>query len=179
MMQAIKNKGLEEQIYLWSDDNLSNDYLWKFLNSDQIALMISYKMYSRVCCFKGIDESSFSLNTKANPELFNHQFELCRRLIDLGIDLYCYVTLTAETKTDFSFTIPKFLDKIQKIHEMLPLRIVPLKISQFTPVKSRMDDTFNDMIKGQFKALEVWQKELENRFTSAERGLQITEVTIN
>ena len=125
MMEAIKNRGLENKIFLWSDDNLSNDYLWRYLSDDQINLMTSYKMYSRVCCFKGIDEESFSLNTNADPKLFSNQFELCKRLIETGFDLYCYITLTALTKTNFNAAVPNFLDKVQRINEMLPLKIIP------------------------------------------------------
>lgn len=86
MMEAIIDRGLENKIFLWSDDNLSNDYLWRFLNDSQIELLSSFKMYSRVCCFKGIDKNSFSLNTKASPDIFKNQFELCKRLVDLRID---------------------------------------------------------------------------------------------
>ena len=75
--------------------------------------MSSYKMYSRVCCFKGIDGNSFILNTKADPKLFTNQFELCKRLLDINLDLYCYVTLTATTETNFEKVIPEFLDKAQ------------------------------------------------------------------
>lgn len=176
MMQAIKNRGLEDKIYLWSDDNLSNDYFWKYLSNEQIDLVSSFRMYSRVCCFKGIDENSFSLNTKADPRLFNNQFELCKRLLEINLDLYCYITLTASTGTNFEVVIPKFFDKVQLIDEMLPLRIVPLHIYEFTPVISRMTDVFSDMMAGQYKALQVWEKELANRFTAEQLKLPITEV---
>ncbi len=177
MMQTLKERGLDKKIYLWSDDNLSNDYFWKYLTDEQIDLITSYEMYSRVCCFKGIDEKSFSLNTKADPKLFYNQFELCKRLMEIGLDLYCYITLTANTDTNFEMAIPKFLDKVQTIDEKLPLRIVPLKIFEFTPVLSRMNGGFDDMIQGQYKAIKVWENELSKRFTKKELGLKITEVT--
>lgn len=178
MMQALINRNLQDKIYLWSDDNLSNDYLWRYLSDKQKSLMASYKMYSRVCCFKGIDEKSFELNTKAEPSLFHNQFNLCKKLINLGLDLYCYITLTASTKTNFNKVIPEFLDGIQNISHNLPLRIVPLKIMEFTPVVPRMNETFRDMIEGQYLAIEVWQRELEKRFAREELILPITEVKI-
>lgn len=174
MMEALQKRGLDKKIFLWSDDNLSNDYFWKFLSQEQIDLIRSYKMYARVCCFKGIDELSFSLNTKASPELFEKQFELCKRLHELGIDLYFYITLTSPSKTDFENAIPTFLDKVQAIHPNLPLRIVPLEIQEFTPVKPRMNETTNDLIIGQYKAMEVWKSELQRRFPS---DLLITPIT--
>jgi len=179
MMNAIKNRGLEDKIFLWSDDNLSNDYLWKYLSDAQIDLMANYKMYSRVCCFKGIDENSFSLNTKASPDLFHNQFDLCKRLIDVGIDLYSYITLTATTDTNFDYVIPQFLDSVQRINSNLPLRIVPLKITEFTPIKNRMNDVFENMLEGQMKAIKVWNRELQNRFSKTEIDTAITEINLH
>ncbi len=178
MMEVLKNRGLDNKIFLWSDDNLSNDYFWKYLTPAQIELVSAYKMYSRVCCFKGIDETSFSLNTNANPELFAQQFDLLKRLLQANIDVYCYITLTANTDTNFEMVIPKFLDLIQSIDEMFPLRIVPLKIFEFTPVISRMNSEFKNMMEGQYTALELWKKELLQRFSSAQLSLPITEIKL-
>jgi uncharacterized Fe-S cluster-containing radical SAM superfamily protein len=177
MMQTLNERGLSN-IYLWSDDNLSNDYFWKYLSDNEIDLISNYKMYSRVCCFKGIDEQSFSLNTKAEPKLFANQFELCRRLLSINIDLYCYITLTSHTDTKYENVIPQFLDSIQNIDEMLPLRIIPLKVSEFTPMSSRMNDKFYDMMNGQYNAIEVWQKELLKRFHTDQLMLNVTEVEL-
>ncbi|MBN8674284.1 MAG: hypothetical protein J0L56_09125 [Chitinophagales bacterium] len=179
MMEALQKRRLDKKVYLWSDDNLSNDYFWQYLSESQIELIRSYKMYSRVCCFKGIDELSFSLNTKADPALFDQQFGLAERLLELGIDLYFYITITAPTTTDFSIAIPKLLDRVQQIHPNLPLRIVPLEIFPFTPVKPRMNDTTNDLITGQYKAIEIWQKEIQKRFDSSFAASPITEIPIH
>lgn len=179
MMQAIVKRGLEKKIFLWSDDNLSNDYLRIHLTEEQINFMASYKMYSRVCCFKGIDEHTFSLNTNANPKLFANQFILCKRLLDFGFDLYCYLTLVSPTKTDFKSTIPSFLDRIQKIHELLPLRVVPLRVFRFTPLEKRMDESNRDMYDGQLKAIDIWTSEIQKRFTTSLINTPITEITIN
>lgn len=176
MMKVLQERGLDEKIYLWSDDNLSNEYLWQYLSDDQINLMSNYKMYSRVCCFKGIDQNSFTLNTKADPKLYQNQFHICRKLLDINIDLYCYVTLTASLDTDFGSAIPRFLDSMQEVDKMLPLRTVPLKISEFTPVAPRMTDVFRDMMNGQFKAIEIWNKELQIRFSPEQLQLPITDI---
>lgn len=179
MMQTLKERGLNEKIFLWSDDNLSNDYLWKYLSNKQIDLMSNYKMYSRVCCFKGIDEKSFSLNTKAEPKLFLKQFYLCQRLLQINLDLYCYITLTANTDTKFDMVVPKLLDIVQNIDEALPLRVLPLRIfNTFTPIVKRMDDGFNDMLQGQYIALAVWKKEMAKRFTAEQLNQPITEIKL-
>jgi organic radical activating enzyme len=178
MMEALIKRGLEDKVYLWSDDNLSNDYLWRYLSTSQIETMLKYKLYSRVSCFKGIDEKSFSLNTKADPKLFVSQFDLCSRLIETGFDLYGYITLTAETSTDFETAVPKFLDQLQNKNQMFPLRVVPLEVKMYHPLAPRMNDTFEDMMKGQYPALKVWNKELEKRFTPEQLNLPITEIPL-
>lgn len=178
MMEAIKDRGLMDKVFLWSDDNLSNDYIWRYLSDDQLNLLASYPMYSRVCCFKGLDRESFSVNTKADPVLFDNQFNLCRRLLDLGLDLYCYITLISPTASKFGDTVPAFLDRLQEIHPNLPLRTVPLKVFGFTPAISRITELHQDYMKGQHIALEIWNKEMEHRFTSNERCQPITDVTL-
>src|SRR5690606_2714623 len=115
MIEALKEKGLDNKVFLWSDDNLSNDYFFRFLSKPQIDSILSYKMYSRVCCFKGIDEKSFQINTKEQPDLFHNQFKIFKKLFDLDIDLYGYITLTAPTCTDFHSAVPRILYKIQSI----------------------------------------------------------------
>lgn len=178
MMEALIKRGLEDKVYLWSDDNLSNDYLWRYLSSSQIETMLKYKLYSRVSCFKGIDEKSFSLNTKADPKLFANQFDLCSRLIETGFDLYGYITLTAETSTDFATVIPKFLDQLQNKNQMFPLRVIPLEVKMYHPLAPRMNHTFEDMMKGQYPALKVWNNELEKRFTREQLNSPITEIPL-
>jgi uncharacterized Fe-S cluster-containing radical SAM superfamily protein len=178
MMQELIDRNLDQRIYLWSDDNLSNDYFWKYLSPHQIDLISNYKMYSRVCCFKGIDEESFSKNTNADPSLFKNQFELFKRLLDIKLDLYGYITLTATTNTNFELVIPRLFDSLQNIHQNLPLRIVPLKIFPFTPVKSRLNDEFENMMIGQHQALKFWNQELNNRFSQEEKETVITEIKL-
>jgi uncharacterized Fe-S cluster-containing radical SAM superfamily protein len=178
VMESLVKKDLQNKVYLWSDDNLSNDYLWKYLTSAQIDTMLNYKLYSRVSCFKGIDEKSFALNTKADPRLFINQFNLCQRLIETGFDLYGYITLTAETSTNFDVAIPKFMDLLQTRNEMFPLRVVPLEVKIYHPIVPRMNPMYDDMLRGQYQALVTWKNELAKRFTKEQLDLPITEVPL-
>ncbi len=178
MMDSIKERGLDKEVYLWSDDNLSNDYFWRYLTDSQIATIIDCKHYGRVCCFKGIDKDSFSLNTKANPELFERQFDLYNRIYHLGIDLYGYITLNAHCSSDFQYHVPKFFDRIQSINENLILRMVPLEVFKFRPVVSRLAETEEDLLKGQYIAIEFWREELQKRFTTQTLAKSINDVNI-
>ncbi|MDP2857265.1 MAG: hypothetical protein Q8P50_04720, partial [Bacillota bacterium] len=60
MMSEIRARGLENDVYLWSDNNLSNDFFWQYLAEAERSLVATYKNYGRVCCFKGFDAESFS-----------------------------------------------------------------------------------------------------------------------
>lgn len=85
-MEALRNLGVADSVFLWSDDNLSNDYFWRRLNEQEIRTVREYRMYAKVCCFKGYDPSSFAFNTRASPTLFDRQFDLMKRVLELGID---------------------------------------------------------------------------------------------
>lgn len=95
MMDALTRRGLSKKVYLWSDDNLSNDYFWQMLSPEEIKRVREYEMYGKVGCFKGFDGSSFAFNTRASPDIFERQFALFKRYLALGIDMYAYATLTA------------------------------------------------------------------------------------
>lgn len=171
----IKKRNLTDKIYLWTDDNLSNDYLWRFLNQKEIFRLASYKNYGRVGCFKGFDSESFSFNTLAEPSLFDNQFLLMKKLVDVGFDVYGYCTFTALSDQNISLKIGDFVDRLQDIHEFFPLRTIPLEIIPYTPTKKRMRNEHHDSIKIQAVAIAAWNEELEKRFSFALRSKQIYE----
>ena len=178
MMTELRTREMEQKVYLWSDDNLSNDYFWQFLSDADRELICSYGNYGRVCCFKGFNMESFAFNTKAEPLLFNGQFDLMDRLLTVGIDLYAYVTFTTPSPKGIAEDIQRFVDRLQTLDENLPLRTVPLEIQVFTPVKKRLDDTMREALKNQYIAVDAWQKELENRYSSEQRTQRIADVPL-
>lgn len=178
MMSELISRGLEKKVFLWSDDNLSNDYFWKYLSNSDINLIRSYENYARVGCFKGFDETSFSFNTGANPNLFNRQFELMKKFLALGIDLYAYVTLTSPNNENIDSNVCKFIDKLQELDHYFPLRTIPLEIRLYTPVKSRTYDFTSEAIENQMLAINVWQREIKSRFSDKEFSIPICEVPI-
>ncbi|WP_339734803.1 hypothetical protein [uncultured Gimesia sp.] len=179
MMKELTKRGLNDQVYLWSDDNLSNDYFWRYLSDEDRQLVLDYKNYGRVCCFKGFDEESFSFNTKADPALFDNQFRLFERFVELGIDIYGYATFTTPNLKSVDSGIPNFIDKLQSIHKFLPLRVVPLEIAVFTPVKNRLTTAIQNSMAHQQKAIELWNREIEDRFSSTQREMNITDICLS
>ena len=176
MMAALTSRGLDRSVYLWSDDNLSNDYFWRYLSQSQIRTIEEYPNYGRACCFKGITQEAFCFNTMAAPELFDVQFTLFERLAALNIDLYAYVTLTTPAGVDIERGVIEFLDRLQTIDRNLPLRTVPLEIKVFRPVVGRMNSARDDALTNQQIAIRVWMRELDRRFTGAERSRCVVDV---
>lgn len=167
---------LDKEIYLWSDDNLSNDYLWRYLKTEEIARIASYKNYGRVGCFKGFDEHSFSFNTSAPSELYKSQFSLMRRLVEAGFDVYGYVTLTSDQDKNLISRVTDFIDQLQsEVHPLFPLRTIPQRILEFTPTKTRIRPEHRKALEIQNEAVHVWQKEIERRFPLNMREKRIYE----
>jgi uncharacterized Fe-S cluster-containing radical SAM superfamily protein len=175
-MQALKKRGLDGKVYLWTDENLSNKYFWKYLTSKQRKYIAQFPKYSRVACFKGYNEESFTFNTFAAPELFNQQFDIYRDLLREGIDMYAYVTFTAMPHNGLQSTIEQFVDKLQKIHRDLPLRTVPLKIHTFTVTKGRIKQDQRIALAYQHEVHNAWLEQLQKRFTKIELNVPICDI---
>lgn len=179
MLQALKDRGLDKSVYLWSDDNLSNDYFWRYLTPDDRDALSTSDMYGKVCCFKGFDSHSFAFNTAAAPELFQNQLELMRRLItETAIDLYAYATFTSDQDSGIDQAVTAFVDQLQDIDPNLPLRTIPLEISPFTPVLPRMKESHKRALAIQQQAISAWSYELSSRFGSTEMKQRICDVPL-
>ena len=177
MIEELIKRNLNN-VYLWSDDNLSNDYLWRFLSEKELELISTFKNYGRVCCFKGFSPESFTFNTGAEAECYERQFAIMKRLVALGLDLYGYTTFTTPSSDGIKDAMCRFIDKLQQIDENLPLRTVPLKIQVFTPVQQRMNKIREEAIKNQWVAVELWKYEIEKRFSAEERLKNITDMKL-
>jgi uncharacterized Fe-S cluster-containing radical SAM superfamily protein len=180
MMRALRDAGLDRSTYLWTDDNLSTTYLFDALTSGDRDLLCSYPNYGRVCCIKGFDARSFAFNTRAAPNDYMRQFEILRRVIELGIDVYGYVTLTSPHDSGVAEGVRDLLDRLQAIDANFPLRMVPLRIQVFTPVKGRLskDKDRERSLMVQEEAIAVWNSEIERRFDGAVRERPICDVPL-
>lgn len=181
IMQELVTRGIADEVYVWSDDNLSNDYFWQFLNDADRDLLLNYKLYGKVGCFKGFNATSFSFNTNADARLFDRQFLLMERLITLGLDQYAYVTFTTPSCDNIERDMSAFVDRLQSIDHNLPLRTIPLEIQTFTPNKARIDADplkYEAALSNQWLALEAWLNELARRFSAAECAVNIAEVEL-
>ncbi|MDA3840427.1 MAG: 4Fe-4S cluster-binding domain-containing protein [Patescibacteria group bacterium] len=177
-MEELDKRNLRDKIFLWSDDNLSTDYFWRYLTRKQIEYIKMFPKYSRTGCFKGYDESSFSFNTGAKPELFQRQFDLFQRLVREGIDMYAYATFTNQDDIYLDRNIKLFVDKLQQIHHNLPLRTIPLKIVSFSTVCASNHDC-GKTIAFQFEVYNAWKNELCSRFSAKEIEMPYEKVSLS
>lgn len=173
MMDELTRRGLQDSVYLWSDDNLSNDYFWTVLSEAERRQIAAYPKYGRVCCFKGIDPESFAFNTEASPDEFERQFERMGRLLRTGIDLYAYVTLTTPAEAGIAERVRGFLDRLQALDVNLPLRTIPLEVRPFSPVRARLNDERDRAMRHQQLAIQTWNEEIGARFGDDVRSLRI------
>jgi hypothetical protein len=179
MVTALERAGLQESVYLWSDDNLSNDYFWRYLTDEERTLLDDNPMYGKVCCFKGFDRHSFTFNTAAAPDLFERQFELMGRfLAETTIDVYAYVTLTTDREKGIDAAVADFVDRLQQLDLRLPLRTIPLEIAIFTPVGPRLSADRGRALALQHDVVAAWNAELRRRFSDAERAQSICDVCL-
>jgi hypothetical protein len=81
VIEELEYQNLRGSVYLWSDDNLSCDYFWRYLSQAQQDLVVTYQFYGRATCLKGFDKESFEYNTYAEASLFEFQLDLLRRLV--------------------------------------------------------------------------------------------------
>lgn len=176
IMEALHERGLAGKIFLWSDDNLSTRFFWDVLEPRQRQYIAHFPKYCRVGCFKGYDTRSFSFNTLAAPEIFERQFEIYRDLLHEGFDMYAYVTFTALPHNNVVDAMKRFVDKLQGIHNNLPLRMVPLKIEKFTPTTGRIKAEHDTAIAFQHEVHHAWVEQLKERFSEQERSTLICDV---
>ena len=105
-------------------------------------------------------------NTGAPAEHFGRQLALLRRIIATGIDVYCYATFTTPTlPASPADAMRRFVDDLQGIDEHLPLRLIPLEVSVFSPVHPRLLPLHADSLKLQEYMVAAWQAVLAERFT--------------
>ena len=91
MMQALLDAKLHKKVYLWADDNLSNDFAWRYLTTKDWDLMLGYANFGKVGCLKGYDPESFHFNTRAAECHFDPPVDILRRLVRSGLDIYIYL----------------------------------------------------------------------------------------
>lgn len=101
-----------------------------------------------------------------------------RLLAETTIDLYAYATFTTDEPSGIDAKMADFVDRLQHLDPVLPLRTVPLEIATFTPVGARMTADRERALKLQTEAVAAWNCELAARFCEADRTRSICDVSL-
>lgn len=178
IMKELEKREINDKVYLWSDDTLTTNFFFDYLSNEQIKYIRNYKFYGKVCCFKGYDSHSFAFNANLPEIYFDKQFEIFEKYYSVGLDLYGYVTFTTDDLNDLEEKMAKFIERLRRIHPLLPLRVVPLKITIFKPVQNRLNTNYVDAIENQKQVYRVWRKQLENMYDGKLFDLRICDIPL-
>lgn len=162
MMEAVEKKGLRGKLAIWSDDNLSSDFFWTFLNADQRKYVANFPGYTRTVCIKGFDAAGFTANTGAPEFLFERQLQLLQRLVDEGFRLEIYLTMLdiPRPSDQAAAAIDSLLVRLASIHPSLPSRVVPLKIHPFGNMLGRATGRRLSTLGVQVERFKLWRSRL-------------------
>ncbi|MXG88418.1 hypothetical protein [Nocardioides flavescens] len=163
-LRHLKRRGADSTTFLWSDDNLSNDYLFRFLSDDDIDFLAGHPGYGRVGCLKGFDGESFAFNTGAHPELFQRQLDLLTRIAERFPSLWLYITLTApEVPLQPATVIGRLQDELERRSPGIVARTVPLRVFPFSPTRPRMRTDHQAALEVQEQLVTLWTEEAGQR----------------
>lgn len=171
MIETIEKFDLQDYLYLWVDSNLSTaDFYWRYLTDKQREKIRNYKNIGFMGCYKGIDAEMFSEVTGAAPEFFEGQFEMHKKLIDEGLDVYTYLYPVVESTHNLEKRIFSFIDRMQdKVFELAPLRMTTPYIKIYTPIETDArltPERMKAIDKNQHLAMKIWKEEMKIRFGS-------------
>lgn len=179
IMQEVEKRGMKGKVYIWVDDNLTTvNCMEHFLTNDAIHYMASFPKHSRTCCFKGYDELSYQFNARDRSTSLKLQLDNFRKLLMYGFDLYAYVTLTGPKGYATYQKIEQFVNELQSIHSLLPLRTIPLIIDVFNVTSMRMNPKYEESLVEQQIAFEYWDEVLNSRFSNEIRMRPYEEIKL-
>jgi uncharacterized Fe-S cluster-containing radical SAM superfamily protein len=165
ILKSIQKRNLENYFYVWWDTNLSTYFLWTYLSSSDWNLVKNFRNLGIQATLKGITPYNFYENTGVQPRYFYRQLDILSKLIRSGLDVYPFLTLTISQIDNIQEDVAHFMDLLQKIHPLLPLKTTPLEIKVYTPTRRRMNPQREQMLKNQYIALSFWLAELRKRFS--------------
>lgn len=168
-LRALIDRGVDSSTFLWSDDNLSNDYIFRYLSDEDLELLSTHPGYGRVGCLKGFDAESFAFNTGAAPELFERQLHLVGQMLTVFPDLHLYITLTTpQVSPTTRDSVRRLIDRLCELAPDLPARTLPLRIYPFTPTVPRMRAAHHVALSAQDAVVEMWTSALHDQGHRAE-----------
>ena len=160
MMQALEKLGLDRNTTIWSDDNLTSDFFWKYLSPNEQEYVRCFPGYSRAVCLKGIDETSFAANTGFNGELFSLQLKILGTLVKKEFPLLVYLTLTDIPRADSCTerVMNTLIEKLEQMKAGFSREIIPLRMASFQNMLRRANYKRLQMFGNQHDRFRLWKK---------------------
>jgi uncharacterized Fe-S cluster-containing radical SAM superfamily protein len=172
-LEYLRDKGLDKEIFVWSETNLS-----PFLRKNGQASMVetwledqgrslksfaTFKNFALHPCLHGTTPSNFAQITLAKEEYFNQLIEALRLLFDLRIDIYP----TMGSNTGPSTQMEDLFLKFKKINSELPLRFVLIQYSfeNYPAIDERLSKSKrHGIIYGKNAMISVWNALLKENY---------------
>ena len=117
------------KVNIRSEDNLNNDFLWRFLDKRDVERLAASATYTRIGCFKGFDDASVR-NVVGKFGSCARQLQIAEGLIKSGFEPYYYATFSPESSENLHSRLEQFLNSLRAIEDWLPLRVVPLRLRE-------------------------------------------------
>ena len=92
--------------------------------------------------------------------------------------MYAYTTFTTPDLDAARPALVDFVDRLQRIHPLLPLRTVPLEVTMFAPVQSRMNGDCEAAMANQYAVASYWEDELARRFAPTREAKNICDLAM-
>lgn len=177
-MEALEARGMDKNTYLWQDDNLSSDSLWRHMSRPDIDYMRQYRNYGRAACLKGISPQSFYENTGSAPQNFETQLRTLKGIVDEGFDVYPYLVMLTSDLQAAHTDVRSLVDRLQQIHHYLPLKVFPSKVVEFPQTTRRMQPQQHNMLTNQSDVLDIWSEELAQRYSGPELSYPKSQISL-
>jgi uncharacterized Fe-S cluster-containing radical SAM superfamily protein len=145
-LEYIHDKGLDEEIFVWSETNLSpflrkegQDSLaetWLENQGKSLKDFAIFKNFALHPCLHGTTALNFAQITLAREEYFDELIDALRLLLNVRIDIYP----TIGSNTSPSTGIEHLFLKLKKIHAKLPLRfaLVQYNFESYPAISERL-----------------------------------------
>jgi uncharacterized Fe-S cluster-containing radical SAM superfamily protein len=163
------------RLHIRSEDNLCNDFLWRFLSAKEVGELARSPLYTRIGCFKGFDSESFG-DVVGNGFKFDDQLTCAARLIRDGFDPFYYATFSPSSAERLEARIRIFFEQLLGISDSLPLRVIPLLLRRTENWKPRRGVTFERKAEYNDMANQVWFALIQENFGKGAFGTELREL---
>lgn len=163
--------------HIRTEDNLNNDFLWRFLSDFDVSRLASSPNHTHIGCFKGFNDESLRNSTRTAVEgSYSTQMLIARRLFESGFEPYYYAVFPVAHTDNLEHDIHVFFHDLQKIVEWLPLRVVPLKLRPTTTWQQKTSSDYRPDYED--IAHEIWFALVEKHFGRVAFETELKEVLI-